>query len=128
VAGTQVTTLRHGDEAARNRRLAGESSRRAGLASSVGRRYRFCLEAQHRRSRNLARVEWYRVCQCCQQELDFSKAAIVLGEQPQSQPLMEDRRGGHVTIAHPKCFAPVEGIDSLLAAVELEDLRRAGRV
>jgi hypothetical protein len=83
---------------------------------------------QHRRWLNLARVEWYRVCQYCQQELDFSAAAIVLDEEPQYQPFMEDWRGGYVKIAHPKCFAEAEGIDALLAAVEREDLRRAGRM
>jgi hypothetical protein len=73
-------------------------------------------------------VEWYRVCQYCEQELDFSKAAIVLGEQPQYQAFMEDWRGGYVKIAHPKCFAHAEGVDALLAAVEREDLRRARRL
>lgn len=64
----------------------------------------------------------------CQQELDFSTAAIVLDEEPQYQPFMQDWRGGYVRIAHPKCFADAEGIDALLAAMEREDLRRAGRL
>jgi len=73
-------------------------------------------------------VEWDGVCKYCRRELDFSKAAIVLGEHPQYQPFMEDWRGGYVKIAHPKCFAEAEGVDVLLRAVEREDLRRAGRL
>jgi len=68
------------------------------------------------------------VCRFCEQEIDFSKAAIVLGREPHYQPFMEDWRGGLVELAHPKCFAEAEGIDRLLLAVEREDLRRAGRL
>jgi hypothetical protein len=73
-------------------------------------------------------MEWYRSCQFCGREIDFSKAAIVLGDSPQYQPFMEDWRGGYVKVAHPRCFAENEGLDALLDAVEREDLRRAGRL
>ena len=70
----------------------------------------------------------YRVCQLCGEDFDFSRAAIVLrdGRPPQYEPFMEDWRGGYVRIAHPKCFAEREGVDALLAAVELNDRRARG--
>ena len=39
---------------------------------------------------------------------------------------MEDWRGGYVKIAHPRCFGETEGLDALLAAVELNDRRQRG--
>ena len=71
-------------------------------------------------------MERHEVCQYCQGEIDFSKAAIVLGDIPQYEPFMEDWRGGYVEIAHPSCFAAAEGIDALLVAVERNDQRRRG--
>ena len=73
-------------------------------------------------------MEWYEVCRYCGRAIDFTRAAIVLGELPLYQAFMEDWRGGLVEVAHPKCFGEAEGVEALIAAVEREDLRRAGRV
>ncbi len=69
--------------------------------------------------------EWYEVCAYCQQPVDMSGAAIVLGtNEPSYVPFMEDWRGGFVQIAHPRCFAEQAGIDALLSAVARNDTRR----
>lgn len=73
-------------------------------------------------------MESYGQCEYCGKGIDFSRAAVTLGREPHYQPFMEDWRGGYVAVAHPRCFGEAEGIDSLLAAIEREDLRREGRL